>query len=326
MPLKRYVVIAAISPDGERIALLTKDKGPEELIGKVTFPGGRIEEGDTDALAAAQRELLEETGLTAPLEAFKVVHVEANETRELHVVFVSCDVTTAKTMESERVHVAALRSLPLPAEVRERVAYAPDFFEQLSRVMPDIELLRAAHAASGGRPPVAVIPCELPNFRQSLDRERPHKLLDTTPNGQPTKLEPNRRHQLVYQYTDTGDTVVVPNVWYNQTVAMRSSHTRWLAEQREERVATMRANIPLGWTEWMVENVAVRMLANAAVLREHADKMDRGDVTIADPFSLADESPMSVGGAKEQEQRDREAGTWPPARPAASPAARRMRM
>lgn len=324
--LKQYVIIAAVSEDGERIALLTKSRGPEELLGRITFPGGHIESTDPDAVHAAQRELLEETGVQAPLESFKVLEVVRNETRELHLVFVACDISHARKMEDEWVHVESLRAMPLPPEQNERSRYAPDFFERMAPVMVEVEALRAAHAAAGGQPPVYVAPYQLPNFRQSLDKNRPHRLLDENVYGGPTKLPANRRHQLVYQYTDTGDTVVVPNVWYNQTPAMRAGYARFLAQQREDRVEAMRRNTPLGWTEWMVDNVAPRMLANAAKLREHADKLEAGTVTIYDSYDLVDETEPSVGRAKEQEAAERLAGTYPPAgRPVVS-GPRRMRM
>lgn len=55
-------------------------------------------------------------------------------------------------------------------------------------------------------------------FEQSLDKTRPRVLV----------LPANARksHTLHYRYTDTGEEVVVPNVWYNQTSAGQAATYR----------------------------------------------------------------------------------------------------
>ena len=55
--------------------VLMQHPGPDAHVepGRWTPPGGRLEPGE-DALTAAHRELLEETGLTAVLELRRVAH------------------------------------------------------------------------------------------------------------------------------------------------------------------------------------------------------------------------------------------------------------
>jgi 8-oxo-dGTP pyrophosphatase MutT (NUDIX family) len=302
---KRYVIIIPVDEAAQRIALLTKTKGPQQLIGRATFPGGHVEDFDESLEHAAQRELAQETGIVAPVEAFRLLELDSNDERDLATVFVACDISQARTMEEEVVFTADLNVTLEVAKGFGASQYAPDFLERIEVARPHIAELRAAHAA---KKPTStsgcVIPCDLPNFSQSLDRDRPHKLLDVNPYGTPTKLPPNRRHQLVYEYTDTGDTVVVPNAPYNQTPSMRASEMRWQAQYREERVAGMRKRTPDDWTAWMVENVAERVLANAKKLRGLADQVESGAVPFDHPWDLQPESAPSRAWALEQEQRE----------------------
>lgn len=63
-------------------------------------------------------------------------------------------------------------------------------------------------------------------FAQHLDTARPHQL---------HSQNPKREGQLRYQYEDTGETVRVPNVWYNQTGQMRVAALRWEAAELREK-------------------------------------------------------------------------------------------
>jgi 8-oxo-dGTP pyrophosphatase MutT (NUDIX family) len=306
-PKKRYVIIIPVDESAQRIVLLTKTKGPQNLIGKVTFPGGHVEHFDESLEHAAQRELAQKTGIEAPVEAFHLLELDTNDERDLATVFVSCDISRARTMESEAVFTADLNATVDIAKGFRAAQFAPDFLERVGVALPHIAELQSARSTKKAAVAVRhVIPCDLPNFSQSLDRTRPHKLLDVNPYGKPTKLPPNRRHQLVYEYTDTGDSVVVPNAPYNHTPEMLASAMRWEAQFREERVAQMRARTPDGWTPWMVENVAERVLANAQKLRALAAKVESGAVPFDHAWELQSEAAPSRGWAIEQEQRKAE--------------------
>lgn len=72
------------------------------------------------------------------------------------------------------------------------------------------------------------------DFSQSLQRERPHELVVRFVNGRP--VHPFRQGVLTYRYLDTGDTVTVPNVWYNQTVQARLGWWKFQVEYSTERL------------------------------------------------------------------------------------------
>jgi hypothetical protein len=81
------------------------------------------------------------------------------------------------------------------------------------------------------------------DFAQSLDRSRPHELLVKTHKGKP--VDPSRCGNLQYRYTDTGETVTVPNIWYNQTFEMRMSWWSFELQRRIEVLAAARKDLAL---------------------------------------------------------------------------------
>jgi hypothetical protein len=66
------------------------------------------------------------------------------------------------------------------------------------------------------------------DFSQSVDRARPHEPIVTVIKGK--AADPARMSCLQYRYLDTQETVTVPNIWYNQTTAMRVAYWRWQAD------------------------------------------------------------------------------------------------
>lgn len=83
------------------------------------------------------------------------------------------------------------------------------------------------------------------DFAQSLDRSRPHELVVRTVNGKP--VDGKRQHSLQYVYLDTGETVTVPNAWYNQPVPWRVSW--WEFEEERTRRNLERAQAELAAVE-----------------------------------------------------------------------------
>ena len=75
-PDRPFTAALAVCRRGDRVLLAQRAKGPSPAIGKWGFPGGMQEVGET-ILAAAARELSEETGIAAePLrvvDAFDVI-------------------------------------------------------------------------------------------------------------------------------------------------------------------------------------------------------------------------------------------------------------
>lgn len=81
----------------------------------------------------------------------------------------------------------------------------------------------------------------LPDFAQSIDRERPRELVLPLFKGEP--VDPSKMGSLKYRYLDTGETATVPNIWYNQTVEMRLSW--WEFEARRTREQANAARVEL---------------------------------------------------------------------------------
>ncbi len=79
------------------------------------------------------------------------------------------------------------------------------------------------------------------DFAQSLDRTRTPELV--VPEVKGKKVDPRRLGCLTYQYEDTGETVTVPNVWYNQTVQMRLDWWRFEAQRLEVKVTTAKQEL-----------------------------------------------------------------------------------
>jgi 8-oxo-dGTP diphosphatase len=68
-------IMVLSSPDGSinKSKILLIQRGKEPFKGAWAFPGGRIEQKDTDILISAQRELKEETNLDCDLDYFTTV-------------------------------------------------------------------------------------------------------------------------------------------------------------------------------------------------------------------------------------------------------------
>ena len=69
--IKKYTIGAVFTPDFSHVLLLTKAK-PNWQKGKLNFPGGSVEEGESAAECIA-REFREETALKIPLEDWKYI-------------------------------------------------------------------------------------------------------------------------------------------------------------------------------------------------------------------------------------------------------------
>jgi ADP-ribose pyrophosphatase YjhB (NUDIX family) len=90
-PDRPFTAALAVCRRGDRVFLAQRAKGPGTAIGKWGFPGGMQELGET-ILAAAARELHEETGITAePLrvvDAFDVIGKEEDGRIRAHFTLV----------------------------------------------------------------------------------------------------------------------------------------------------------------------------------------------------------------------------------------------
>lgn len=125
-----YILTVVYDPVRGQVVGLQKLRGPDFLIGKLTFPGGKLEKGESPE-EAASREMKEETGLAIPVDAWKfvcrsgVVMVLAAE---------STDVLAARTCEDEPIFVmSAVRQLTYAKTSPE--LYSPDFILTLTEAL-----------------------------------------------------------------------------------------------------------------------------------------------------------------------------------------------
>lgn len=109
------------------------------------------------------------------------------------------------------------------------------------------------------------MPCMRKDFSQALDSSRPHTLLTENPK---------RSADLVYRYDDTGETALVPNIWYNQTFQVRAEAIRWDAMRAEERAIKYEAGPPYGMSAATAADIARRYREYAARIRSEATRME----------------------------------------------------
>jgi 8-oxo-dGTP pyrophosphatase MutT (NUDIX family) len=143
-----FVNIIAVDPAGRNVVLLTKSKGPEHLLGKLTFPGGKDDMGDASPGLAAARELLEEAGVDSGNAEVIMVYSKVTKFGPLKTFFVACDISMARTMEAETISIgdidAALTAARDPATANR---FTDDFLELFEPALPLIRHLRAVSAA-----------------------------------------------------------------------------------------------------------------------------------------------------------------------------------
>lgn len=123
----QYILMVVHDPVRNQVVGLLKQKGPEFLIGKLTFPGGKLEAGETPE-EGASREMREETGIDIPVSDWKFVC-----RHEVMMVLAarSEDVIHARQLEEEPVFVM---SVPRQLEYARKNsgAYSPDFIGTLT--------------------------------------------------------------------------------------------------------------------------------------------------------------------------------------------------
>jgi 8-oxo-dGTP pyrophosphatase MutT (NUDIX family) len=118
----KFVLMLVHDPLRDLVVGLLKERGPDFLIGKLTFPGGKTEPGETPE-EAATREMKEEAGLSVPVDAWKFV---CRSSVVMVLATISADVVDAHQCDDEPIFVM---SVPRQLEYAARTpdAYVPDF-------------------------------------------------------------------------------------------------------------------------------------------------------------------------------------------------------
>lgn len=124
----RYVVTAVVDPKTLGTVGLTKLKGPDKLLGRKTFPGGKIEPGETPEVAAT-RELKQEVGLAVDSTCWVQAGYLSGAKFELYLMAAwSTDVHTAQQKEEEPIWLSLLPDAVAQAKAKPD-EFVPDFLE-----------------------------------------------------------------------------------------------------------------------------------------------------------------------------------------------------
>lgn len=129
-----YVLCIPITPDGSTAVGITKLKGPAFLLNKVTFPGGRVEPGESPREAAV-RELSEEVGITVGQDDAVLLAEQHDDSKSLYTyLVVTPKARYARQLESEPVWLLDCQ-FHLEQAARQAQAYAPDFLSNLESAL-----------------------------------------------------------------------------------------------------------------------------------------------------------------------------------------------
>ena len=127
-PDRPFTAALAVCRRGGRVLLAQRAKGPGPAIGKWGFPGGMQELGET-ILAAAARELLEETGIESEpvrvVDAFDVIGKENDGRIRAHFTLV-CVVLDWRAGEGEAIEDATAVGWYAPEEALQKLELFPD--------------------------------------------------------------------------------------------------------------------------------------------------------------------------------------------------------
>lgn len=127
-PDRPFTAALAVCRRGEHVLLAQRAKGPSPAIGKWGFPGGMQELGET-ILAAAARELHEETGISADpvrvVDAFDVIGKEEDGRIRAHFTLV-CVVLEWRDGEGRAIEDATAVGWYSPEEAVQKLELFPD--------------------------------------------------------------------------------------------------------------------------------------------------------------------------------------------------------
>jgi 8-oxo-dGTP pyrophosphatase MutT (NUDIX family) len=110
--MMKYVAGCCFSSDGERVALIHKEHGPEAVVGRWNAIGGKIlTEQNEEANVAMRREFLEETGTDVTAWTLFLVLKGIGWQVSFFHIFSSELLSTVRTAEREVVDVFPVREV-----------------------------------------------------------------------------------------------------------------------------------------------------------------------------------------------------------------------
>lgn len=122
--MKKYTIGILFTPDFQNVLLIQKNR-PDWQKGRLNFPGGHIEEGETPR-ACIVREIKEETDLYIPADGWKYIGRIQSETYLVEVFTGVCDnMTLVQTMTDEIVSWYHID--PLPSNIISNIKWLVPF-------------------------------------------------------------------------------------------------------------------------------------------------------------------------------------------------------
>ncbi|HKI60042.1 MAG TPA: (deoxy)nucleoside triphosphate pyrophosphohydrolase [Mariprofundaceae bacterium] len=136
--MKEQVIALVAAFNSDREVLLLKRPDNVHQGNLWSFPGGKVDEGETP-LDAAVRELREETGLTGKLWRHLGKASHSYDDRTLHFLFFVCHCPDTSNLKSEspctRAHLDQLDDYPMPEANRKLIPmlFIPEMDEYLNQ-------------------------------------------------------------------------------------------------------------------------------------------------------------------------------------------------
>lgn len=134
----KYIICVVTNKSFSTAVGLTKLKGPEQLIKKITFPGGKIEKDESWAKAAS-REILEEANLAIPESSWTVIDHQSFPSYEITIVHAFSTPEFCRQMEEEPVYPLDLNFAINQAKIQPEV-FVPDFLKIVEKVKQVLNL------------------------------------------------------------------------------------------------------------------------------------------------------------------------------------------
>ena len=106
-----YILLAAFSQDMKNILTLTNQKGPGNIIGKQSFPGGEVDERDgATAEQMASAKLKEQTGLNVPPRGWLQAYFETDDNTRVFVMTTVTDISKTRLLDDMPAEICSVEA------------------------------------------------------------------------------------------------------------------------------------------------------------------------------------------------------------------------